>query len=45
MSMEVSPHLAYDGAGSLAEAQRLWGRLQLPNALIKIPGHRGRGCR
>ena len=38
VSMEVSPHLAYDSAGSLAEAQRLWQRLQLPNALIKIPG-------
>ncbi|TLY57263.1 MAG: transaldolase, partial [Gammaproteobacteria bacterium] len=38
VSMEVSPHLAYDGAGSLAEARRLWERLQLPNALIKIPG-------
>ena len=37
VSMEVSPHLAYDGAGSLREAQRLWQRLQLPNALIKIP--------
>ena len=38
VSMEVSPHLADDGAGSLAEARRLWQRLQLPNALIKIPG-------
>jgi transaldolase len=38
VSMEVSPHLAYDGPGSLKEAQRLWQRLQLPNALIKIPG-------
>jgi transaldolase len=36
--MEVSPHLAYDSAGSLAEAKRLWQRLKLPNALIKIPG-------
>src|SRR5258708_25987534 len=36
--MEVWPHLAYDGPGSLAEAQRLWKRLQLPNAFIKIPG-------
>src|SRR5437660_1209751 len=27
VSMEVSPHLAYDGAGSLAEARRLWQRL------------------
>jgi transaldolase len=34
----VSPHLAYDGPGSLAEAKRLWQRLQLPNAFIKIPG-------
>jgi transaldolase len=38
ISMEVSPHLAYDGAGSLAEAKRLWARLGLPNAFIKIPG-------
>jgi len=38
VSMEVSPHLAYDGPASLAEAQRLWQRLRLPNALIKIPG-------
>src|SRR5579863_5575460 len=38
VSMEVSPHLAYDGPASLREAKRLWGRLQLPNALIKIPG-------
>ena len=38
VSMEVSPHLADDTAGSLAEAKRLWGRLALPNAFIKIPG-------
>ena len=38
VSMEVSPHLAYDSATSLKEAQRLWQRLKLPNALIKIPG-------
>ena len=38
VSLEVSPHLAYDSAGSLKEAQRLWQRLKLPNALIKIPG-------
>jgi transaldolase len=38
VSMEVSPHLAYDGLGSLKEARRLWSRLELPNALIKIPG-------
>jgi transaldolase len=38
VSMEVSPHLADDTAGSLSEARRLWGRLRLPNAFIKIPG-------
>jgi transaldolase len=38
ISMEVSPHLAYDGPGSLREGQRLWQRLGLANALIKIPG-------
>jgi transaldolase len=38
VSMEVSPHLAYDTAGTLSEARRLWGRLELPNAFIKIPG-------
>jgi transaldolase len=38
VSLEVSPHLADDGAASLREAQRLWERLSLPNALIKIPG-------
>jgi transaldolase len=37
VSMEVSPHLAYDSATSVREAQRLWERLKLPNALIKIP--------
>ena len=38
VSMEVSPHLADDTAGSLKDAQRLWERLKLPNAFIKIPG-------
>jgi len=38
VSFEVSPHLAYDTQGSLQEAQRLWRRLNLPNAFIKIPG-------
>jgi transaldolase len=38
VSLEVSPHLAYDTAGSVKDAQRLWGRLDLPNAFIKIPG-------
>jgi transaldolase len=38
ISMEVSPHLAYDTAGTNAEAKRLWARLERPNAMIKIPG-------
>ena len=38
VSMEVSPHLAYDTAGTVADAKRLWGWLDRPNAMIKIPG-------
>ncbi|MBV8852731.1 MAG: transaldolase, partial [Sinobacteraceae bacterium] len=38
VSLEVSPHLAFDTQGSIAEARRLWDRLDRPNAFIKIPG-------
>jgi transaldolase len=38
VSLEVSPHLADDTAGSIEEGRRLWGRLDRPNAFIKIPG-------
>lgn len=38
VSLEVSPELAHDTAGTIAEAQRLWARLARPNAMIKIPG-------
>src|SRR5579871_5088657 len=38
VSMEVSPHLAYDTAGTIADAKRLWAWLERPNAMIKIPG-------
>src|SRR5215472_6990804 len=38
VSLEVSPHLADDSAGSYKEAQRLWQRLGIRNAFIKIPG-------
>lgn len=38
VSLEVSPHLARDAAGTVAEARRLWKRVQRPNAFIKIPG-------
>ena len=39
-SLEVSPHLARDTAGTIAEARRLWGRLERENVLIKVPGTR-----
>lgn len=38
VSIEVSPRLAYDAAGTLAEARRLWAAVDRPNAMIKIPG-------
>lgn len=34
----VSPHLAYDAAGMLQEARRLWERVDRPNLLIRLPG-------
>ncbi|QNM96243.1 transaldolase [Chitinimonas koreensis] len=37
VSLEVSPFLARDGAGTLAAAQRLWAAIDRPNAMIKIP--------
>ncbi len=38
VSLEVSPFLARDTAGTLAEARRLWQAVGRPNVLIKIPG-------
>lgn len=38
VSLEVSPHLAYDTEGSIAQARELWQRLNRPNVFIKIPG-------
>ena len=38
VSLEVSPHLALDAAGTLAEARRLWARVNRPNVMIKVPG-------
>jgi transaldolase len=38
VSLEVSPQLAYDTAGTIAEAKRLWARVNRPNLMIKIPG-------
>ncbi len=37
VSLEVSPLLANDTAGTIAEAQRLWATLKRPNAMIKVP--------
>ncbi|HEX8873861.1 MAG TPA: transaldolase [Nitrosospira sp.] len=37
VSLEVSPHLARDTEGSIAEARRLWRAVQRPNLMIKIP--------
>ncbi len=36
-SIEVSPLLARDTEGTLNEARRLWGRLDRPNIMIKVP--------
>jgi transaldolase len=38
VSLEVSPHIAYDSAASIGEGRRLWRQLERPNAMIKIPG-------
>jgi transaldolase len=37
VSIEVSPKLAHDGAGTLADARRLWQTLKRPNVMVKIP--------
>ncbi|MFQ5349767.1 MAG: transaldolase [Thermoanaerobaculia bacterium] len=37
VSLEVSPHLARDTEGTLAEARRLWSWVDRPNLMIKIP--------
>ncbi len=38
VSLEVSPHLATDTSGTLAEARRLWREVGRPNVMIKVPG-------
>jgi len=37
VSLEVSPYLAHDTAGTIAEAKQLWQRVARRNLLIKIP--------
>jgi transaldolase/glucose-6-phosphate isomerase len=38
VSLEVSPYLANDTDGTIAEAARLWAAVDRPNLMIKIPG-------
>ena len=37
VSMEVSPELADDTAGTAAEAKRLWSAIDRPNLMVKVP--------
>ena len=37
VSLEVSPHLAHDTAGTVEEARRLWRQVDRPNLMIKVP--------
>jgi transaldolase len=37
VSLEVSPYLAHDTQGTIAEARRLWELVQRPNLKVKIP--------
>ncbi|MBR1218312.1 bifunctional transaldolase/phosoglucose isomerase [Bradyrhizobium sp. U87765 SZCCT0131] len=38
VSLEVSPYLARDTAGTIAEAERLWRAVRRDNLMIKVPG-------
>ena len=38
VSIEVSPRLAHETAGTIVEAKRLWKALGRPNIMVKIPG-------
>lgn len=40
VSLEVSPHLAYDTEATVREARRLWAEFGRPNAMIKVPATR-----
>ena len=37
VSLEVSPDLAYDTAGTVLEAHRLWQAIDRPNLMVKVP--------
>jgi len=38
VSLEVSPSLARDTAGTLAQAKKIWERVDRDNLMVKIPG-------
>lgn len=38
VSIEVAPTIAHDTAATVAEARRLWARVNRPNVMIKVPG-------
>jgi transaldolase len=38
VSIEVAPTLARDTKGTIADARRLWGKVNRPNILVKVPG-------
>ena len=38
VSLEVSPYLANDTDGTIAEARRHWARVDRPNLMVKVPG-------
>jgi transaldolase len=40
VSLEVSPLLAHDTEATLDEARRLWGRVDRPNLMVKVPATR-----
>ena len=44
VSLEVEPALAHDTEGTIEQARDLWKRVDAPNVMIKIPGHRRRAA-
>jgi transaldolase len=38
VSIEVAPTRAFDTAGTVNEAHRLWARVNRPNVMVKVPG-------
>ncbi|TAN25409.1 MAG: bifunctional transaldolase/phosoglucose isomerase [Actinomycetota bacterium] len=38
VSVEVPPHFAHDAKGTIDEAKRIWGIIDRPNLMVKVPG-------